>query len=171
MLFAALVAAKVIGAGINYISQRKGARGVEREGEMERALYGQQADLLEEKATDAIARGREAEFRQRLRTRSLTGEQRSAYASQGVRLDVGTASTVIAQERHLGELDALMIRENAAREAAGLTAQAKITRGQGDLAYRAGRNQAQAARTGSLGSLVSFTGDMFDLFHRKRKGG
>lgn len=160
----ALVASKAIGAAVNYVGQRKGARAVEREGEMERELFGRSADILEEQAQDALARGREAELRQRAKMRMLTGEQRASYAAQGVELDIGSARDVVASDRQVGEMDLFMIRENAAREALGFTRQAGLQRERGQLAYTANRNRAKQMRWDSVGTLANFTGDMLQLY-------
>lgn len=170
-ILAALAVTKTVEAGINYFGQRKAARGYEREGEMERALYGRSADLLEEQATDAEARGREAELRQRRAVAALSGAQAVGFAGQNVTLGEGSARQVVASDRRVGEFDALMIRENAAREAMGFRRQAEIQRGQGDLTYMASRNRARALRVQSVGTLANYTGDMFGLYSSYKKGG
>lgn len=161
LLFAAL---KTVGTAVNFIGQRKQAGYEERQGEMERDLFGKNADLAEAQATDAEARGHEAELRQRLRIRLLTGAQNSSFAGQGVNVGVGSPQQVMGSDRSIGEMDALAIRENAHREAMGFTKQAEIFRTQGNLAYTAGRNRAKADRWASVGTLANYAGDMFSLY-------
>ncbi len=67
-------------------------------------------------ATDAVARGIQAESLQRQRVRALIGGQRVALAGSGVRVDGGTAGEIQADTAALGELDSLTIRNNTERE-------------------------------------------------------
>lgn len=155
---------KAAGTAMNYSGQRKQARAWEREGEMERELFGKNADLAEQQALDAEARGQESEMRQAQRMRSLTGSQTTGFAGQGVTVGVGSSSQVIESDRRISHFDQLMIRENAAREAMGFRKEAEISRGRGDLAYMSARNRAKAARTESVGTLANFAGDMWGLY-------
>lgn len=162
----AIIATRAIGSAINTIGARRAARGVEREGEMERELFGRNASILEEQADDAIARGHEAAFRQRSKIRQTSGDQTAAFAGQGVDVGFGSAGAVVTNDRRLGEFDEMMVRENAAREALGYRRQASIMRDRGNLAYTGARNRAKSMRWGSVGSMVNFTGDMLDLYNR-----
>lgn len=155
---------KAVGAALDFTGKRRQARGIEREGEMERELFGKNADLAEQQALDARARGRESEMRQRLAMRQLTGSQVAAYSGSNVRIGIGSTADVTESDRRIGEYDALMIRENAAREAMGFTKEAEIYRGRGDLAYTAARNRAKAMRWESVGTLANFAGDMWGLY-------
>jgi hypothetical protein len=170
LILAALAIEKTVSAGINYFGQRAAAKGYEREGEMSRELYGKSADLLEHQALDAEARGREAALRQQRAVAALTSAQRVGFAGQGVDLSVGSAQQVIASDRRTGMADAAMIRENAAREAFGFRQQEAIQRGQGDLAYTAGRNRAKFERWQSAGTLANYAGDMYTMYKGYSKG-
>lgn len=81
------------------------------------------ATIAEMQAKDATERGSEAERNERLRTQKLMGDQRAAFAANNVLLDTGTASEFLSDTAALGELDALAVRRNAAREAFGFRAQ------------------------------------------------
>lgn len=70
-------------------------------------------------AEDARKRGETEEYRQRLRTLNLAAKQRSAFASAGVDVSVGSPLDLLGDTFALGELDALTVRNNAAREAMG----------------------------------------------------
>lgn len=163
-LIVAAIAAKTIGAGLNYFGQQKQAHNLEQQGWMEKELFGKNAALAEEQAADATARGREAELRQRFRMRQLVGAQNTAFAGQGVDISVGSPVDVKTGDQAIGEMDALTIRENAAREAMGFRKQAEIYRYQGDMALRGAHNQAAATKWQSYGTLANFAGDMFELY-------
>lgn len=172
-LAAALVTAgfKALGTGLDIAGQRKAARNIEQEGAMEAELFGKNAEFAEEQATDAIARGHEAELRQRYKMRTTLGAQRAAFAGQGIKSSSGTAALSISGDLKLGEMDAMMIRENAAREAMGFHHQADTFRGQGDLARISARNRAKATKNQAWSSLANFGGDMFDLYQYGRRKG
>jgi hypothetical protein len=78
----------------------------------------------------------------RLATRGLTGSQRAAYAAQGVDINSGSAADVVANDKQLGALDVLTIKQNAAREAHGYEMQANLARKAGANAARNYNNQA-----------------------------
>lgn len=68
-------------------------------------------------AEDARKRGQTEEYRQRLRTRNVAADQRAGLAAAGVDLSIGSPIDLIGDTFELGELDALTVRNNAAREA------------------------------------------------------
>ena len=65
----------------------------------------------------------------------------------------------------LGELDALTIRNNAAREAWGYQTQALQDQHAAAMARTSGRNQAKALRQASLGSLLTGAADVYGAVH------
>lgn len=83
------------------------------------AIARNNAKLAQQSAQDAIERGITAEANQRLKTANLKSSQRVQMAANGIDINYGSASAVQASTDFLGNLDALTIRENASREAAG----------------------------------------------------
>ena len=75
-------------------------------------------------ADDALTRGRYDAALQRIRTGQMIGTQRTAMAANGGLVDEGTNAVLQQDTAQLGELDALTIQNNAAREAYGLKVQA-----------------------------------------------
>lgn len=124
-------------------------------GDAAKKLADRNADLDLLRADDAVARGAEAERRHRVEVAKLTGAQRAGFAGQGVVVGRDSAATVEQETQTLGELDALTIRNNAAREAWGFKVQAADTRYRGRLAQREGRMQAVGTllTTGANGAL------------------
>lgn len=114
------------------------------------------AGIAETQAQDALARGKDDEERFRMGVKQLIGSQRAGFSGQNVAVDSGSAVDVQADSAFLGELDALMIRENAAREAHGFQQQAQVYRKGGQAAQTASRFAAAgtilggAANTGTL---------------------
>lgn len=75
-------------------------------------------------AEDAITRGRFEERVQRSVTQQQIGSARARAAARGVQADTGSAADIQASIAGIGELDALVIRENARREAMSFRQQA-----------------------------------------------
>ena len=88
------------------------------QGKYEAEVAGQNAQLASKAAGDALQRGKEDAAAARMRVRAIIGAQRAKYAASGAELS-GTPVDVLADTAQLGELDALTIENNAAREAYG----------------------------------------------------
>lgn len=84
-------------------------------------------------AEDARQRGRAEERSQRLRTQQLLGRQQAVLAATGFQADSGSALGILGDTAALGELDALQIRDNAAREAWQFRVQGSNDRAQAGL--------------------------------------
>jgi hypothetical protein len=117
------------------------------------------ARMLEAMARDSIRRGVDDENRFRVDLRGLIGAQRTSYAAQGVEVNSGTALDVQADTAYQGELDALQIRVNAAREAWGFRVEAENTRMQvGALRKNAGLQATSTRATSRADALSSRLG-------------
>ena len=103
------------------------------------------AKISERQARDAVARGQIDEQQQRMKTSQVLGQQKVAMAANGVDLKFGSPLDTLVDTATMGELDALTIRTNTAREArdirqqgANQTAQAGLLRAEGSAAQTAG---------------------------------
>lgn len=117
-------------------------------------------EIAEVRARDAIARGQAEEARYRLSVRQLVGEQRAAMAAQGLDLSFGSALDLQMDAAYFGELDALTIRNNAAREAWGYRMQGLGFEMQADQSERAGTSNAFATMLGGAGQAYLYTRGM-----------
>lgn len=170
-------AALVLGLGglaVQAYGARRSAQASERVGEIEQEAAEEQAKLAEFNATiaelnadDAIQRGQEEEQRFRAGVRGLIGSQRAAYAASNIDVGFGSALAVQEDTAQLGELDALTIRNNAARESWGFKVEAedsrrraKIIRKGGQYAAEAGRVQAASQRIGAVGNILGSGGSL-----------
>jgi len=113
------------------------------------------AQIAETQAEDALSRGRDDEQRFRQGVKSLIGSQRAGFAASNVDVGFGSAVDVQADAAFLGELDALMIRENAAREASGHRQQAEVDRKGGRAAATAGYFGAAGTVLGGTSSILA----------------
>lgn len=116
------------------------------------AMYANQA------ADDALSRGRYDADLQRIRTGQMIGTQRSAMAANGGMVDTGSNSILQEDTAALGELDALTIQNNAAREAYGLKVQAMQGFRNASDTELAGKS---AKRNSLLGGVIKGAGSFF----------
>lgn len=162
------------GLGLSAVGQYKAGKAAQREGEAQKRAAESQAQLLDYNAAvadvqarDAIARGAEEESKYRQGVRKLIGSQRTALAASNVDVGFGSAADVQADAAFLGELDALTIRTNAAREAWGYKVEAEDTRKRAEITRRegvqleaAGRERRNAAFVNMGASLLGGTGSL-----------
>lgn len=132
-------------------------RAARRAAEASAGLHDYNAAVADVQAADAVARGaiEEQQFRRDLDV--LVGAQRAGYAAGNTDVGYGSAVDVQADAAFLGELDALTLRTNAAREAWGyqveavdLRRRAELERREGVQLEAAGRAEASGIRTASL---------------------
>lgn len=84
----------------------------------------QNAAYLNRAANDARIRGAVDADTQRVQTQNLIGTQRAAMAANGGVVDEGSNALIQQDTAQYGELDAMIISNNAAREAYGYEVQA-----------------------------------------------
>lgn len=154
-LSTALLALTAANSGMQYLSGRRAASGVEAQANYEAGVLDLNAGSAEQQRADALARGREAENRSRADTRGLIGAQRAALGASGVDISSGSAAQVQADAAAQGELEALTLRNNARREAYGYQVEALNLRTRADLTRRAGHNQAAGIRDAAASTLLT----------------
>lgn len=180
-------------------SQKKAAEGAAREqeraaqagkkvAEANAQISDYNAQVSELQSQDAVERGFEAESRFRTQVRGAIGAQRAAFAAGNVDVSFGSAVDVQADAAFLGEMDALQLRTNAAREAWGYKVQATNYRMEGDVRRREGdaivaaggynaaatRAAGRAANTsgwlGAAGTLIGGTASLLQMRYAMRNG-
>jgi len=160
-LLIAGTATKVVGAVRAGRAAKRAGLAAQEAAESQAQLSDYNAAVAELQAKDAEARGRDEEGRFRQRVDGMIGTQRAGIAAGNIDVNFGSAVDVQADAAFLGELDALQIRTNAAREAWGYKVEAEdarqravITRKEGVQAAAAGREAQVAARFGAVGSII-----------------
>lgn len=116
-------------------------------------------ELADLQAQDAIIRGGAAARKQELLTSGEVGRARAAMAAGGVQLSSGSALDVQAQDAAIGAFDAQMIRNNAAREALGITTKQALD----NLGSRA---EAEAYRNQSIETLATGAARTYGMFKK-----
>lgn len=112
---------QAFGAGVSAYGAYSGAKS------QKAALEGQ-AQIAEWQAKQALAKGRIDENTVQMHTASVFSDQRAQLAANGVDLGTGSASDILATTKLMGAVDALTVRDNAAREAWGLETQSDMLR-------------------------------------------
>lgn len=129
----------------------------------------QNAMFLRQSADDAIARGRRDSDQQRQDTQQLIGTQRTAQAASGGEINTGTNALIQQDTAQLGELDALTISNNAAREAYGYNVEATSNERNAKVIKKAGKNAVISSVIG--GALGGVSGDTFSGLFGSGGGG
>lgn len=166
-LTASLIALSAAGGISQAAGQQRQAKAVRKAGEYEGRALDYNAAVEDLQATDALARGREAESRLGSDVKRLGGSQRAALAAQGIDIDSGSAADVQAETKALGAFDQLTIRNNARREAFGHTVAATDARLRAKAARKGAANQASALRTASYGTLLTTGASVADTYSRR----
>lgn len=150
---AAIPAALAIGQGV------MGAQGAKAQGAFQSAMGQQNAAYKMQAADDALVRGGITADEQRKKTSQTIGSQRTGFAGNGIDVNSGTAAIVQDDTAMLGELDALTLANNAAREAYGYQVGA-----QNDL-MNAGYAQS-TAKSNALGSILGGASSAASSYNR-----
>lgn len=91
-----------------------------------------------------MVRGEQAAGRKEMQGGQLQASQTAEFAASGVSVASGSVADVVGSTAAVTELDAQMIRNNAVRDAFGLTTQAKQLRRQARYTRQAGDAAATA---------------------------
>jgi hypothetical protein len=126
--------------------------------------------IAERAAKDAEARGDIAEDRQRRKLALIMGTQRNALAGQGTDLLSGSPLDIIGDTAEVGEMDALTIRNNSAREAYGYRVQGMNYAAEESLA-RSRSNNGLATALGAGQSLLSGASQFGTQWNQFKKQG
>ncbi|WP_196297481.1 hypothetical protein [Xanthomonas albilineans] len=129
-----------------------------KQGQAQAEIDENNARLAQAEADNVNAQATRESEEQAWRTRALIGQQRAAIASNNIDPTLGTPSEILGETAMFGEVDQQTIRQNAARQAWGYSAQATNYRNQGSIARWSGNSQATGTILGSLASAASIYG-------------
>jgi hypothetical protein len=130
------------------------ASAIKAQGNYKSAAANANAKLSNLQAEDAIARGDKAVMDHGKAVRALIGKQRANFAGQGIDVGSGSAAAFQNESDFLGSLDALTLKNNAARESLGYRIQGINYRAQGEFDRLAAKNAARTTLlTGGLSAL------------------
>lgn len=170
LAIASLVAAGAGAATSAYGSIQQG-RAQSAQADYQSAVGRNNAIIAEQQARDAEERGAAAETAQRRQTAQLAGHQRAAMAANGVDLSSGSPLDILGDTAQFGELDALTVRSNAAREAYGFRNQGAQFTADAGAAKLAGKNAKSASYISAGSTILTSAGQMAGNWSRYKAGG
>ena len=135
-----MVAAAVVTA----LGQIQASKAAQASAKYQSAVARNNQILAQRAAADATARGAQ-EAKQHLRqTAMLIGKQRTTLAANGVLVDTGSALDITADTAATGQLEALQIKNNAAREALGFETQGMNFQAESTLSLMKAKSEQKA---------------------------
>lgn len=151
--------ASVAGAGIGALGAIQSARAQSASAKYNAQVQQNNAQIAKQNATWAAQAGEAQAGASQMKTRAVVGGIIANQAASGVDLTRGSSLDVRSSARELGELDAINIRSNAAREAYGyetnassFTAQSQLDKFQSGAAMSSGYVNAGGTILGGVGS-------------------
>ena len=134
-----------------------------RAGKTARDRARENAALLRVQAEEELVKGEQGAQEIGKQVNSVIGEQRSAYAGQGVRVDTGSAAIVAEQSMAAAGMDIEKIRLSACKQAESNIRQAGMMERDGEEAYK-------AARFNAIGTIVSGGGSAASSYSSATSG-
>lgn len=149
----------LIPAAIGLAGSMMQAQGQTQNAEFQSGMMGQNANFKLRTADETINAGNTSADWQRVRAGQAVGTQRSVQAANGIDVNSGSAAQLQDDTAMLGELDALTIQNNAAREAYGYRVQAKQDILNASQTVQNGKTAANGSILGGIGGAFgSFAG-------------
>lgn len=131
-LLIAATALSAVGSGV-------AGYGSYQQGQFNQKISEQNAAMARRNAEDSLRRGNLAEAQHRREVDALKSSQKVGFAANNVVISSGSPLSVLQSTAEQGELDALTIRTNAERQAAGFTMDAQNSLLQGKLSAMQGK--------------------------------
>ncbi len=128
------------------------------------------ATISERRAKDAMERGQQEEQRKRIDVAQLQGRQRAAMAANGLDLTFGSPLDTLVDTAVLGELDALTIRQNTAREVYDRKVDASNQRAGAQLQRMEGRSAKSAGYLAAAGTVLTGAGRAYGQYKQSKIG-
>jgi hypothetical protein len=163
---ASMISAATTGAqvGFGFMQHQQNAQAASQRGRFANDVAERNAQLAERQGRDAINVGELEANRMRGQTDQEVSSGRAAAGAQGVDVNVGSPAAVTDSRKLVGDVDALTIRNNAARAAWGYDVEAANERMNGKLALLAGENEAAGERLSSVSTLLGGASSMYGLY-------
>lgn len=163
--------AAVAGTGIAAYSAIDQANAQKAQGKYQAAVARNNQILADNAASVAIAKGNQMEAAKRTQTAQAISLQRAGAAASGIDANDGSALKVQSDTALLGETDALIIRDNAAREALGYKNQGLSYGAQAQLDESRASYAAEAGNLNAFGSIVGGASSVADKWARFKQVG
>ncbi|HLX21626.1 MAG TPA: hypothetical protein VKR23_15885 [Gaiellaceae bacterium] len=174
----AVIGVGLLSTAVSAYAQHKAGQAQQAAGDAQQAAANSQADLADYNASvadlqakDAVEKGQQDADTFRTQIRGAIGAQRAGISANNVDVGFGSAVDVQADAAYTGELDALQIKNNAARTAWGFQVQAQDLRTSADIARKTGVYDAAAgsaaAGTANLAAAGTLIGGAASILGKK----
>lgn len=150
--------------GLGVAQNVQDAQAAKLRGQFENQVDQRNAQLAEKQAEFAVNDATLDANRLGGQTAQQVASGRAAAAAGGADVNTGSAAAVTASRNLVGAVDALTIKNNAAREAWGYDVQAANYRTQGKLALMAGQNEATADTMKGVSTLLGGATDIYKIY-------
>lgn len=161
------LAGEIGGAALSVLGAYKSSAGNKQGYEYNAIVDANNAKFNRMRAADAIARGQTTEDTVRLKTAQLKGKQRASLAARGIALDEGSPLNILNDTDYMGEHDALVVRDNAAKEAWALRQSANNDMSQSALMQS--RADAEQPWLNAAGTALTRGGQVADSWYKYSK--
>lgn len=145
----------VAGGLVQIAAQRQQAQDIAQAAAYQAAVARNNAALAERSALEAEEQGEADVAQQALKTRQFVARQRTALASTGQDVNIGTAVLLQEDVQTAGKLEELELRRSAEREALGFRAQGMNFSAQAQLLRMQRRAALRAGRLAMFGTLLT----------------
>jgi hypothetical protein len=160
------MAATALSTVVSVAGAAQQSKAAQAQAKYQAAVQRNNAQIAEYQAQDAIERGTQAEQQKRREIQQVIGQQRAAMSVSGLSMDSASFVDTIGDTAAMGEMDALTIRSNAAKQAWAYRAQGAGMDAQAQL-YDAQAAQAKAALPLQIGgSLLSGAGSVASKWYQ-----
>lgn len=149
------VVAAVAGTALSVAGQIQQGKANEAASNYQAQVAANNAQLAKQQAQETNAAGEQQTAIQQMKTRATVGAIRAAEGASGVDVNTGSNVDVRSSAAELGQLDALTIRSNAARQAYGYETGATSFQAQSQLDRATASQAGTAGFFGAAGSLLS----------------
>lgn len=141
-------------AGVQAVGAMQSAAAQAASAKYNAQIQAENAQIATKNASYASQEGEANAANQELKNRANVGSMKSNQAAGGVNVNVGSAVESRASAAELGQLDAMTIRSNAARQAYGYLTQAAGYTAQSRLDTAEAKNATTAGDIKAVGSLL-----------------
>lgn len=140
-------AASVAAGAVSAVGSMQQADAASKAASYNSQLAAENAQIANNNATQAAASGEAQAEQQALKTRAEVGNIKANQSASGIDINSGSSVDVRSSAQELGELNALTVRSNAAKQAYGYETQAASETGQSQL------DKMQASSASAAGSI------------------
>src|SRR6185312_863591 len=155
----ASMAASAAGAAVSAIGSAKQGAAEANMSNYNAQVQAQDAKAAQQNAQWAGAAGEQQTEQKQLQTRATVGALKANEAAGNIDVNSGSAVDVRSSAAQLGQLDAINIRANAARQAYGYQTQATSYEAESNLDRYAANNDVTAGDIGAAGTFLGGAGN------------